>query len=204
MLGIIVSESSIVAKAIIGIVEPSFVSVEHCARLTDVRRVPSDQPFILIYDLSRPADEVDLLHRFIDQYPSCRTLVLTKETHDLGELEPMIGRVGAILPPSIELGEIALVAKLVLTDLFLLPSTMIPSLQKPRIPTAIPRTAALTEREASVLALIAEGASNKVIARRLGINDTTVRVHVRSVLRKIGVHNRTQAALLVVQNQGTQ
>src|SRR5262249_8325113 len=102
------------------------------------------------------------------------------------------------------LSEIALVARLVLTELFVLPSAMIPSLQKPKIPTTIPRTAALTERESSVLALIAEGASNKVIARRLGINDTTVRVHVRSVLRKIGGPNGTQAALLVVQTQGAQ
>ena len=44
--------------------------------------------------------------------------------------------------------------------------------------------------------MLAEGHSNKLIARRLGINDTTVRVHVRAVLKKLGVNNRTQAALV--------
>lgn len=53
---------------------------------------------------------------------------------------------------------------------------------------------ALTDRQREVLALLAGGASNKEIADRLRIAEATVRVHVSSVLRALGVENRTQAA----------
>ena len=53
----------------------------------------------------------------------------------------------------------------------------------------------LTNRERDVLLLIAAGASNKEIARRLSISQTTVRTHVSSILRKLDLDNRTQAAL---------
>lgn len=55
---------------------------------------------------------------------------------------------------------------------------------------------ALTEREMEVLALIAEGQKNAEIAERLYISPGTVRVHVHSILHKLNVRDRTQAALL--------
>jgi DNA-binding NarL/FixJ family response regulator len=56
----------------------------------------------------------------------------------------------------------------------------------------------LTRREAEVLALIAGGRSNKRIAFELGISEKTVKTHVGHVLAKLGVSDRTQAALLAV------
>ena len=57
------------------------------------------------------------------------------------------------------------------------------------------RLAHLTEQELRVLELMAEGASNKMIARTCGVTDATVKVHMKSILRKIRVENRTQAAI---------
>jgi two-component system NarL family response regulator len=54
----------------------------------------------------------------------------------------------------------------------------------------------LTLREREVLACLAEGASNRAIAQRLGIVEGTVRSHVHVLLQKLGVSNRTQAALI--------
>jgi len=54
---------------------------------------------------------------------------------------------------------------------------------------------ALTERETEVLRLLAAGEANKQIARTLGIGEKTVKTHVSSVLSKLGVNSRTQAAL---------
>jgi DNA-binding NarL/FixJ family response regulator len=53
----------------------------------------------------------------------------------------------------------------------------------------------LTDRERDVLALIAEGRANKVIARRLGISEKTVKNHVTRILQALDVTDRTQAAL---------
>lgn len=56
------------------------------------------------------------------------------------------------------------------------------------------RLAKLTDRELQILGCLARGASNKQIARELGITDTTVKVHLRMIFKKLGVSNRTQAA----------
>ncbi len=56
----------------------------------------------------------------------------------------------------------------------------------------------LTPREREVLALIGRGMANKVIARELGLAEKTVKAHVSSILAKLGVADRTQAALYAV------
>ena len=53
----------------------------------------------------------------------------------------------------------------------------------------------LTERQKSVLERLGRGDSNKAIARVLGIREGTVKVHVRQIMRKLGVTNRTQVAI---------
>lgn len=62
-------------------------------------------------------------------------------------------------------------------------------------PSASPLDA-LTPRERAVLDRIAEGMSNKQVARALGITEKTVKTHVSHVLEKLGVRDRTQAALV--------
>ncbi|GAA2880702.1 response regulator transcription factor [Streptosporangium fragile] len=62
------------------------------------------------------------------------------------------------------------------------------------------RVAPLTDRERQVLALIASGRSNREIARELAVAEKTVKTHVSNVLMKLGVQDRTQAALYAVRN----
>ncbi|MCB1878121.1 MAG: response regulator [Chromatiales bacterium] len=57
----------------------------------------------------------------------------------------------------------------------------------------------LTPREREILCHLAEGQSNKVIARNLGISDGTVKLHVKAVLRKLNVHSRVEAAVIAVE-----
>ena len=66
--------------------------------------------------------------------------------------------------------------------------------------TAIGGLDALTAREREVLAQVAEGRSNREIARLLHMSEKTVKTHVSSVLAKLGVADRTQAALYAVRN----
>ncbi|MGJ4949696.1 LuxR C-terminal-related transcriptional regulator [Bradyrhizobium sp. HKCCYLS20291] len=69
-----------------------------------------------------------------------------------------------------------------------------PFIEGPRSP--------LSEQEKAILRCIAHGASNKQIARKLGIAEATVKVHVKSILRKVDVQNRTQAAIWAMSRIG--
>jgi two-component system nitrate/nitrite response regulator NarL len=60
--------------------------------------------------------------------------------------------------------------------------------------------ATLTPREMEILTHLAIGQSNKVIARDLGISIGTVKLHVKAILRKLGVHSRVEAAVMAVEN----
>ena len=60
---------------------------------------------------------------------------------------------------------------------------------------------ALTSREREVLAELTKGRSNREIARALNVSEKTVKAHVSSVLAKLGVQDRTQAALLAVRHE---
>lgn len=57
----------------------------------------------------------------------------------------------------------------------------------------------LTQRQFQVLELMRQGHANKSIALRLGLRETTVKVHVKAILKRLNVRNRTQAALLANQ-----
>ncbi len=60
-------------------------------------------------------------------------------------------------------------------------------------------TVNLTEREEEILGLIAKGMSNKLIARELEIVESTVKVHVKHLLRKLKLRNRLEAAIWVIE-----
>jgi DNA-binding NarL/FixJ family response regulator len=61
-------------------------------------------------------------------------------------------------------------------------------------------TSQLTDRETDVLRLIARGFSNKNISERLFLSEGTIRNHVSSILAKLGVSDRTQAAVIAIQH----
>lgn len=73
---------------------------------------------------------------------------------------------------------------------------LLTSASRPAPPVA--GTEALTPREIEVLSMLAEGAGNKSIARRLGISEHTVKFHVGSILAKLNASSRTEAVTLGV------
>lgn len=101
----------------------------------------------------------------------------------------------------------------IIRDLLLGPSPLaageVAALSEERPPQALPsRKAAsmpphLSNREAAILDGLVQGAPNKVIAHQLNITEATVKVHVKAILRKIRVRNRTQAAIWAMSRQPT-
>lgn len=64
-----------------------------------------------------------------------------------------------------------------------------------------PQSSSLSERERDVLRLVADGLSNKQIARRLSIGERTVKFHVNSVMTKLDAENRAQAAAIAIRRK---
>ena len=58
----------------------------------------------------------------------------------------------------------------------------------------------LTPREKDILACLARGESNKIIARTLNVAESTVKIHVQNILKKLGLSSRVQAAVFAVEN----
>lgn len=118
------------------------------------------------------------------------------------------GRVFAVLPPNAEEGLIAAAARLAaagyhaVRDDEALDVTAFPAepADEHSDHEAVVRPS-LSPREAEVLALLAEGAPNKVIARRLDISVHTAKFHVAAILTKLGAANRTDA-IAIAMRQG--
>ena len=60
--------------------------------------------------------------------------------------------------------------------------------------------AEITPREREILECVADGSSNKMIARALDITDGTVKLHVKAILRKLGMRSRVEAAVAAVEH----
>lgn len=91
----------------------------------------------------------------------------------------------AFLPKSLPADKMLAAVELILAGGHYSPTATSP----PRLPGA------LTSRQLEVLRAVADGASNKHMARELGISESTIKVHLLAIFRVLGVNNRTEAAL---------
>jgi DNA-binding NarL/FixJ family response regulator len=77
------------------------------------------------------------------------------------------------------------------------------SLHSPHVDTVRVYPSKLTPKQLAILMHLQNGMPNKTIARLLGLQESTVKVHVRQIMRKLGVNNRTQAALATLETLAT-
>lgn len=160
------------------------------------------QPDVIVMDLEMPRKGgVEATAEIRSENPDAHILILTS----FGEVERAVqavraGAHGFLLKDSspddlvhaiqsVHRGQLALPGDMAL-DLW--------SERQSLASTALPE--GLTERELGVLRGLARGLSNKEIASALSISPNTVRSHIRSILSKLGVDNRTQAALYALEH----
>ncbi len=160
-------------------------------------------PDVLLLDLKMPVlDGLATLARL--DAPGVRVIVLTSVS-DRGDVGPAM-RSGAsgFLYKDVEPAALAQAIRSVHGGQILLAAEAAEAmLAEPVPPKPAPEArggGALTEREREVLALLAAGRSNREIARELVVAEKTVKTHVSNVLMKLGVQDRTQAALYAVRH----
>jgi DNA-binding NarL/FixJ family response regulator len=141
----------------------------------------TDRGFDLIFDDDRAADVVITDHLSAASGPA---ILVTDGVSDQGLID---ADVRAILPPDVDSELLRAVIRVVSAGL------AIREADEPRAERVDDNEIALTAREGEVLQLLAHGASNKSIARDLGISVHTAKFHVASLLAKLGARNRSDA-----------
>jgi DNA-binding NarL/FixJ family response regulator len=151
-------------------------------------------PDVVLMDLSMPGvDGIDATRRIREEALAAQVVVLTSFSDRKRILEALdAGAIGYLLKdaePSELLAGIRAAAR---GESPLAPkaATALIEARTQRRPDE-----ELSDREREVLGLVARGLPNKLIARRLGISEKTVKAHLTSVFRRIGVDDRTQAAI---------
>lgn len=192
--------------------------VMQSAKFDDTSDLPDDEseaPILFIVDGgSHPSDAVDLVRYLRAQSPTGKIVVLA----DHFEIETVTsawaaGANGFCLS-DIKNDTLIRSLELVMLGEAVLPFALVLSAMEGLAHHAQAQTAEgmwnadnadlkgrkLSGREAEILIYLQEGAPNKVIARKLKLSEATVKVHVKSILRKVGAGNRTQAALWAAHN----
>ncbi len=182
------------------------------------------QPELLIIDAGDDESLVmDEVGRFKQECPSCRVAVLANQHHSPSIVSAFRAGANACLDKMAPLDSVIKALELVMLGETILPAAMLPIIldngdcrepeiiapdvqamvlvpQKPEAGSERDDTPPLSTREKFVLTCLLKGDCNKTIARELGIAEATVKVHVKAILRKVRVQNRTQAAIWAMKN----
>lgn len=190
--------------------EPQFQTVGDAADAGEaLRRAQELQPDLILLDNHLPGvNGVDVLPALREAAPAARIVMLTvsEDEHDLAAA--LKGGAAGYLLKTIEGDALAHAVRRVMRGESVVADEMTGKLiaayrgasAPTPVPTAAPVVASplaqLSPRELEILRGIACGASNKEIARDLGIAEATVKIHVQHVLRKLDVSSRVNAAVI--------
>lgn len=158
------------------------------------------EPDVVLMDLSMPGmDGVEATRRILQAQPQIHVVVLTSFADQERVAEALsAGAVGYMLKDCDAREVLAAIRSAALGH-----APLDPRVARALLPSTAPRASdTLSVRELEVLRLVAKGLANKQIGRSLGISERTVKVHVGHVFRRIGVTDRTSAAMWARDNLG--
>jgi DNA-binding NarL/FixJ family response regulator len=188
------------------------------ARVQDVKQTSRHQSLLLIIDVGDdPHAAVAEIELFKEQHPSGRVAVLADHYPLFDMVSAFAAGANLYFANSVRCDAFIKALELIMLGETILPPQLfdlisneqerekaLPICQSVRGDasqgTPMDNTPRLSAREKSILRCVVDGDSNKVIARKIDITEATVKVHVKAILRKIRVHNRTQAAIWAMNN----
>jgi two-component system, NarL family, response regulator LiaR len=170
-----------------------------------VEMVTLKKPDMVLMDLKMPVmNGVEATRRIRSQFPDIRVLVLTTYADDEWVFDAIqAGASGYLLKDTPRADVIKAIRGTAEGKTYVDPSVAGKVLRQASSHHAQPSTnitSDLTDREIEVLQLIAKGLSNKDISEKLFLSEGTIRNHVSAILAKLGVADRTQAAVIAIQH----
>ncbi|WP_294393697.1 response regulator transcription factor [uncultured Sphingomonas sp.] len=200
----IVCPTDLARESLRAVLEARSLSVDAAgASVSDLRGMDgvarSLDLIVVVGELDRAS--LDTAREAKASFPDARVaLTLNPQALDL-VAEALGDGVDGILLEDMSCDQLAISLRLIALGERVLPSRIFQHLlNTPNSRAAPPPTldgvdADLSDREMAILKCLMAGEANKVISRRLGVTEATVKVHVKAILRKLNVANRTQAAL---------
>lgn len=151
------------------------------------------RPDVMTLDLRMPGmDGLQVVERILGEHPAARILVMTVFDHEEDVARSVrSGAMGYILKAAPRDQIVEAIARVARGERWF------PDFVAVRLATRL-RADHLTPREQQVLELLRVGISNKEIARRLGLTESTVKSHVKEVLNKLGALSRTEAVTIAL------
>ena len=169
-----------------------------------IRRMPAFHPDVLLLDMQLPdGSGIEVCREVRSTLPETAVLVLTSFDDDEALFASiMAGAAGYLLKQVRGTELVDAVRRVAAGQSLLSPEVTARVLERlRRPPQQDPGLATLTEQERHVLNLVAEGLTNRQIGTRMGLAEKTVKNHVSSLLAKLGLASRTQAALYLTKNE---
>ncbi|MDQ2076417.1 two-component system response regulator NarL [Marinimicrobium sp. ABcell2] len=170
-----------------------------------IRQGTELDPDLILLDLNMQGmDGLETLSKLRDAGVTSRIVMLTVSDADEDVVEAITrGADGYLLKDMepeqlLEQIERSLQGKMVMSEA--VTQALATAIRKPQ-QSASAKMESLTAREAEILKLIAQGLSNKLIARELDISDGTVKVHVKHMLKKLGLRSRVEAAVWMINQE---
>lgn len=174
--------------------------------LEGVKLIELVAPDVVLLDLDMPhMNGREALAQIVAVHPELAVLMLTvsEDGEDLAECM-RLGVRGYLLKNINAEFLLSSIRRAVTGDSVLSPemtAKLVARLRDPRPAASRPDVDSLTPRERETLRHLARGASNKEIARSLDLAESTVKVHVQNILRKLNLSSRVQAAVFAVENE---
>ena len=163
-------------------------------------------PDLIILDLNMQGiDGLETVRQMREKGVTSRVVMLTVSDNEDDVLNAISSGADGYLLKDMEPEDIvtnikqAVLVQLALSDR--LTKVLLQSCNKPKKPAQESPLKTLTSRELEILSLISKGMSNKLIAHELSITDSTVKVHVKNLLKKLNVSSRLEAAVWMIDNQ---
>ena len=171
-----------------------------------IKSIKKLEPDIVLLDLRMPkVNGIDVLKNIREHNKSLPVVMLTTSDDEKDLIEAFRNGASGYLLKDMEPDDLVVALRDVLKGETIVAPNLVQILAKfhQGDDTEINITnliATLTPRENEILELLAEGQSNKLIAKNLGISDGTVKLHVKSILRKLEIHSRVEAAVIAVEH----
>ena len=171
-----------------------------------IKSIKELEPDIVLLDLRMPnVNGIDVLKNIREHNKSLPVVMLTTSDDEKDLIEAFRNGASGYLLKDMEPDDLVVALRDVLKGETIVAPNLVQILAKfhQGDDTEINITnliATLTPRENEILELLAEGQSNKLIAKNLGISDGTVKLHVKSILRKLEIHSRVEAAVIAVEH----